>query len=146
MCLLNRVGKSTPPQNCHLNILVNHRKQYVDDFRRKLTFSNRLIDTSCEVRSHLPSQWLTHNALVLTNSALERSHVFLSPAVDRGRENLAHRRQSHPDSGLGLQVKSLKFSGCFPFVRKRQLTILNARSLLNSTAGRRAAASRDTTT
>ena len=39
--------------------------------------------------------------------------------INRCRANMAHIRQSRPDSGIGFQVKSLFFPICSLFARKR---------------------------
>jgi len=43
MSLLISFMKSTPPQNCQLDILISNIKQYVDDFVGELAFQNQSI-------------------------------------------------------------------------------------------------------
>ena len=48
----NGFGKSTPPQNCQLLVLMSNGKRLPDDLMEKLTFYNHLINTLVE------SNWL----------------------------------------------------------------------------------------
>jgi len=57
-------------------------------------------------------------ALIFRLKSLERSKLLpsCSETDDDGYPNVAHTRQSRPDSGLGFQVKVLKtFIMLFPF-------------------------------
>ena len=50
--------KSTPPQNCQLDILIGHSKQYLDDFVRELTALKLSISIFCEIGLH--RKYLAH--------------------------------------------------------------------------------------
>ena len=75
--------------------------------------SSSQLWSTCEDLSK--SQWLCLLPTLVYIEETPRCDVYYQNwLIDRCRANVAHTRQSRPDSGLGFQVKGKKYSKFFP--------------------------------